>query len=132
MIELVWDAKRLGTATAPSGASVTVGDCADFAPEDLLAMAAAGSVMRTFLELAERREVPILSYAATAHVEPASEGLRPRVAVRSFVVASEDVQRSDIMRLLEEATAASPVCRMLGDRVTHWLDIQCLCGACAS
>jgi hypothetical protein len=132
MIELVWDSGRLGTATAPSGASATVGDRADYDPDDLLGMAAASSVMRTFLELAEPRDLPILSYAATAYVESPANGRKPCVHVCSFVVASDTVKQSDVLRVLEIAVATSSICRMLGDRIAHSSEIRCLSGACVN
>lgn len=129
MIELIWDAASVGTATTTAGASITIGDAADFAPEDLVAVAAAASLMRTFLKLADAAGVPVFSYAAASHVE-SSGSASSHVLVRCSVVSSGDVSEAELRRLLQEATDASPVCRMLAGRVVCQADVRCLCGAC--
>ena len=68
MIELVWDEERRGTGTTASGASLDVGDAAEWSPVDLLALAAAGCVMRTFLQVAAEEHVPVLGYLSTSVV----------------------------------------------------------------
>ena len=60
MIELVWDADRSGTCMSSDGASLTAGDLAAWSPDDLLAMAAASCLMRTFLQIAAEEHVPVL------------------------------------------------------------------------
>lgn len=132
MVELIWDSGTTGTATARAGASITVGDTADFSPEDLVAAAVAGCLMRTFLERAGDAHVPILSFAATSRVERSDQRDSFPVLVRCFVVASADSSESEIHRLLQEALRGSPVCRMLGGRVVCQPDVRCLCDACPS
>jgi hypothetical protein len=132
MNELIWDRGRSGTATAPSGASVTVGEASDFSAEDLAATAVAGCVMRTFLRRAEDSRVPILSFATASDVEPGDPPGQSRVVLRCYVVAAEGASHHQIEALLCESIGESPVCRMLGERVTWQADIRCLCGACAS
>jgi len=129
MVELVWDLSRVGTATAPSGASTTVGDDASFSPTDLLAMAAAGCHMRTFLRLAGDAHVPVLSYAATAHVDAAGPG-PPCVHVRAYVVAPEGVTEARVADLLDRASRTSPVSQTLGNRVRVQADVRVLGGSC--
>lgn len=128
MVELVWDVSRVGTATAPSGASATVGDGASFSPDDLLAMAAAGCHMRTFLQLAGDAGVPVLSYAAAAHVEAGPDA--PRVHVRAFVVAPGAATVARLRELMDRAARLSPVSRALGDRIRVQADIRVLADAC--
>ena len=125
MVELVWDLSRVGTATAPSGTSLTVGDNASVSPSDLLAMAVAGCHMRTFLDLAGQAGVPVLSYAATAHVE-ADATPAPRVDLRVFVVSSGAHDHARIAALVEQAARVSPVARALGDRVRMHADVHLL------
>ena len=132
MIELIWDRGRSGTATAQSGASITVGDASDFSPDDLLAASAAGCLMRTFLQESSEARVPILSYASASHVEAPERSGPARVVIRCYVVAAEGSSPSEIQSLLRTSVTESPICRLLGDGVTCQADIRCLCGACAS
>jgi organic hydroperoxide reductase OsmC/OhrA len=129
MIELVWDAARLGTATAPSGASATVGEQGSFSPEDLIAMATAACLMRTFLRLADQAHIPILSYAATAHANISAPAGAPHVAVHAYVVAPSCDDERDLMELSAESARLSPVAQLLGDRITIASDVRVLCGA---
>jgi hypothetical protein len=131
MVELIWDKDRSGTATAPTGASITVGERSDFSPDDLLAAAAAGGLMETFLGRAAGADVSILSYASAAHVTPTGPGHESHVVIRCYVVTTEGGSPADVERLLRASLHESPVGRMLGDAVTCQADIRCLCGACA-
>ena len=131
MVELIWDKNRSGTATAPTGASITVGERSDFSPDDLLAAAAAGGLMEAFLDRAVGADVSILSYASASHVALTGLGQEPRVVIRCYVVTTEGSSTADVERLLRASLHDSPVCRMLGDAVTCQADIRCLCGACA-
>ncbi|MGE5833539.1 MAG: OsmC family protein [Acidobacteriota bacterium] len=130
MIELIWDAASTGTATTSAGASITIGDAADFSPEDLVAVAAAGCLMRTFLKLADAAGVPVFGYAAVSQVESSGSASSSHVLVRCSVVSSGDISEAQLRRLLQEATDASPVCRMLAGRVVCHADVRCLCGEC--
>jgi uncharacterized OsmC-like protein len=131
VVELIWDAGRTATATAPTGPSITIGDGGgDVSPEDLVAAAAAGCLMRTFLDLADETGVPVLSYGSASEVD--ASGDPPRVVVRSYVVTTDGVQEQTIRRLLRESISASPVCRMLDGRLLCQLDVRCLRGARAS
>ena len=129
MVELIWDKDRSGTATARTGASMTVGERSDFSPDDLLAAAAAGGLMEAFLDRAAGADVSILSYASASHVT--DPGQEPRVVIRCYVVTTEGASPADVERLLRASLHDSPVCRMLGDAVTCQADIRCLCGVCA-
>jgi uncharacterized OsmC-like protein len=129
MVELVWDAERTGTARGATGTSLTVGDRAPaFQPDDLLAMAAAGCVMRAFLKAADEAHVPILSYLATARVEPSSEMTEPRLKLRSFVLGPSGVTEQTLAGLAERACQASPVARLLGDRCAAEWNLRVLRG----
>lgn len=124
MVELLWDAGGTGTAIAKTGTAITIGQGADFSPEDLVAAAAAGCLMRTFLKLAGQAGVPVLSYGSASAVD-ASGGLS-HVLVRCYVVTTGDTSDQTIRRLVRESVSASPVCRMLGGRVQCQLDVRCL------
>jgi organic hydroperoxide reductase OsmC/OhrA len=115
MIELIWDARTHGTAVAPSGTTVTVGDEGQLSPEDLLCMAAAGCLMRTFLERATEADVPVLGYVSTARAEPVDDGMQ--VHVRSYVIAPAWVPADTVGGLCAEAERQSPVARALGARL---------------
>jgi organic hydroperoxide reductase OsmC/OhrA len=130
MIELIWDADCLGTITLPGGTPIAAGDHGGSSPNDLLAGAAAGCLMRTFLGLAAERHLAVLSYAATAGVEDGGGSRRARVHVRSFITASEGANRRQIIRVCEQAVRASPIARLLGDRVRAEFDVRVLHGGC--
>lgn len=128
MIELVWDAGRLGTAVGPSGMSVTVGEQAHFSPDDLLAMAAASCLMRTFLRLAENAHLTVLSYAANARAEPACEsGADAHITVHTYVVAPSRADESALAKLCDESVRKSPIVQLLGYRVTVTSEVRVLC-----
>ncbi|HUL71636.1 MAG TPA: OsmC family protein, partial [Vicinamibacterales bacterium] len=100
-----------------------------FHPEDLLGMAAAGCVMRAYLKAADEAHVPILSYLATARIEPSSEMTEPRLRVRSFVLGSSDVSEQTLAALAERACQSSAVARLLGDRCSAEWNLRVLGGA---
>jgi organic hydroperoxide reductase OsmC/OhrA len=130
MIELVWDAERAGTATAPSGVSVTVGEDAHFAPDDLLAMSAASCLMRTFLRLAEEANLPILSYTATARTEFGCEdGDLPRVSIHTYLVAATNDEQRALQQLARRSVSLSPILQLLGDRAAVTSDVRVLYSA---
>ena len=123
VIELVWDAACAGTATAPSGAVLTVGDNVAWSPENLLALAAASCLMRTFLRMASDERLRVLGYVAAARLEPDTDSAWT-VRVRSCVVVPTDVPTSRVLDLCSRATAASPVATMLGDRLRNVPEIS--------
>ena len=125
MVEIIWDAERSGTATAPSGATARVGDESAFAPDDLLAMSAGACLMRTFLAEAAREHLPVLSYASTAAVEPGPDG-RATVAVRAYVMTGSAGHRQRLQDLFDEARRHSAICGLLGDQVTSVMDVKIL------
>jgi organic hydroperoxide reductase OsmC/OhrA len=130
-MELIWDKERSAIVTAPSGASITVGDTSDFAPEDLVAAAAAGCLMRTFLARAQAHGASVLSYASASYVGSTRPGSAPRVEIRCYVVTAEETSQLEIERLLSESILDAPVCRMLDGRIDCRADVRRLCGACA-
>jgi uncharacterized OsmC-like protein len=120
MIELVWDAGRIGTARTSSGLTLAVGP-EDLPPADLLGAAAAGCLMQAFLDAAGEAGIDILGYMATADVESASGSDRPIVRLHSYVVVPTAVTESQIARLADVARSRSSVARLLGDRcVADW------------
>jgi organic hydroperoxide reductase OsmC/OhrA len=118
MVELVWDATRRGTGRAASGASLAVGEDAHFSPADLVSLAAASCLMKTFLGLAEAAHVPLLSYLSTAELaEDKGPGGRSQVRVRAYITTTSEEHRRQLDTLVAQAHAASPICCLLGDRV---------------
>ena len=117
MIELLWDEGRFGTATAPSGLQVTVGEGAQFTPDDLLALATASCLMRTFLRLTETETPPVLSFAATARAAPACEaGAAAGVTVHVYLVVSATTDTAAVQNRLARSVHASPIVQLLGPR----------------
>jgi organic hydroperoxide reductase OsmC/OhrA len=123
VIELVWDADRTGTATAPTGAVLKVGEGVAWSPENLLALSAATCLMRTFLRMAADEHVDVLGYVAAASLEPGIP-LAQAVRVRSCVVVPTGVPTSRVLDLCCRATTASPVATTLGDRLRHVPEIS--------
>jgi organic hydroperoxide reductase OsmC/OhrA len=127
MIELVWDAGRFGTATAPSGAQVTVGEDAHFTPDDLLALATSSCLMRTFLRLTESEQPPILSFAATARPAPACEtGASAGVTIHVYLVVSAASDAAAVRDRFHRSVRVSPIAQLLGDRLTVTSDVRVL------
>jgi len=127
VIELVWDSGRTGTATAASGATVAVGDDARFSPNDLLAAALAGGLMRTFLQLAAEAGQPILSYVATAHAEssvPASP-----VVVHIYLLAPAGADAKTLANLCARSGQLSPLAQRLAQAPTVTCEVRVLCGS---
>jgi len=123
VIELVWDTACAGTATAPSGAVLAVGEGVAWSPENLLALSAASCLMRTFLTMAAAEHLDVLGYVAAAGVEgslPDSRAIR----VRSCVVVPTDIPAARVLDVCSRATAASPVASMLGSRLRHVPEIS--------
>ena len=113
MIELVWDAGRIGTARTSSGLTLAVGP-EDLLPADLLSAAAASCLMQAFLDAAGEAGIDVLGYMATADVESSSGSDRPIVRLHSYVVVPTAVTESQIARLADVARSRS-VARLLGE-----------------
>ena len=127
MIELVWDAGRFGTATAPSGMQVTVGEDAHFTPDDLLALATSSCLMRTFLRLTEAEQPPILSFAATARHTPACEtGVTPGITIHAYLVVSAEADTAAVRDRFNRSVRASPIAQLLGHRLSVTSDVRVL------
>jgi organic hydroperoxide reductase OsmC/OhrA len=130
MIELVWDARQQGTGRGTSGASLRVGADTHFSPEDLLGLAAAGCLMKTFLTLAEEAALPFLSYLSTAELVPGEQPDRPlRMCVRTYVTAANEADRRRLERVVARARRDSPIASLLGDRVEIISECSVLAGA---
>lgn len=127
MVELVWDEHRRGTATSASGQTVAVGEHADFSPDDLLALATASCVMRTFLRLADEERAPLLSYAATARAAPACESdVRPHITIHAYLVAPSAADQKDLTDRFARSVILSPIARLLGPQVTVTSEVRVL------
>ena len=121
MIEFVWDEERRGTGTTASGASLDVGDAAEWSPVDLLALAAAGCVMRTFLQVAAEEHVPVLGYLSTS-VGASDEA--PSILVVPCIVVPTVIAEVAVLVLMQQAVERSPVARLLADRLTVKPDVH--------
>jgi uncharacterized OsmC-like protein len=127
MIELVWDEIRRGTATSASGHTIAVGEQADFSPDDLLALATAACLMRTFLRLADEERAPLLSYAATARAAPAcASNVRPHVTIHAYLLASSAADRASLTDRFARSVRLSPIARVLGDDITVTSEVRVL------
>jgi organic hydroperoxide reductase OsmC/OhrA len=123
--ELVWDASRVGTATAASGATLSTGDGTDWTPEELLAAAAAACLMRSFLQTAEGAAFEVLGYVTAADVSEREDRIHLRVCI---VVEGEDAAR-EACALCVASIAGSQIARLLGERLVVDVTARCLCGA---
>jgi uncharacterized OsmC-like protein len=122
VIELVWDADRVGTGTSSTGASLATGDAAAWEPGELAALATASCLMRTFLRLAEAGGVPVLGFVAAAHMR-AGGAAPPLLHLHACVVVAAQGSRSAAVELLARARQASPLARMLGDGLIMDVDV---------
>ena len=128
MIELVWDAGQTATARLPSGDDLTVGERVGLAPSDLVAVAAAASVMAAFMQAAAEADAPILGYVATADLEtpPSAD---PVLHLRSYIVGSEGMNDETFSALAEQALDRSTVARLLRQSISAEWDLRVLHGA---
>jgi hypothetical protein len=118
--ELVWDGNRRATGNL-HGQPLPIGE-GDCRAEHFLSLAADASLMLTFLGMAERAAVRLLGYVSSARIAPGANGNLQLVLAPVLVVEREsDVAGS--RRLLEEALAASPVCRLLGPAIRLEFDV---------
>jgi uncharacterized OsmC-like protein len=122
MIELVWDEERLGTGTSASGASLGVGDGAEWSPTDLLALAVSGCLMRTFLRIAADEHVPVLGYVSTALVDATDEG--PMLHVLPCIVVPTAATTPAVLVSMQQAVMRSPVARTVAGRLTVRPDVH--------
>lgn len=130
MVELVWDATRRGTAQTASGASLAVGEDARFSPGDLVSLAAASCLMKSFLALADASAVPLLSYLSTAELaDELGPGRPARVHVRAYITTTSEDHRRQLEALVARARAASPIGCLLGDRLDLVSEFHVLSGA---
>ncbi|GEM_PF-4056492 len=124
MIELVWDERRVGTATTPGGHSLTVGEQAAFSPDELLAIAAASCLMRTCIRLADTSGIELLSFTATAEATgDCTAGHAPQVTLRVHLVVSDRVPVSHVSAFWTRAVRQSPIATLLGTRLAIHHDI---------
>jgi uncharacterized OsmC-like protein len=127
MIELLWDAGKLGTANTSFG-TLAVGDPAGHSPRELLETAVAGCMMQALLEAASAARIPILGYIACATLDRRSTGM-PCVRLRGCVVGPATVSQAQLSRVTDEARQASPVAGLLGDGPDVEWDLRILVAA---
>jgi organic hydroperoxide reductase OsmC/OhrA len=127
MVEVVWDAARTATATTASGASIRIGDHAAFSPDDLLALAVAGCLMRTCFALVEGSGVSVLSYASSARTAPAcSSGAAPAVVIHIYIGVGTPSDQALVEALAAQSIVQSPLARALAPLVSTTTEVRCL------
>jgi len=131
MVELVWNSERSATVLTSSGALAEVGTPGAFVPEDLVCMAAAGCLMRTFLSLADEISLSILSYASTARMQSAAGVSRPHITVNIYIAVPTGVDPSVVHRLCRTCEDESGIARLLGSRLVVMCDVRVVCGTAA-
>lgn len=127
MVELVWDASERGTARTSFG-TLDVGDPAGHDPRELFEAAIAGCMMQALLAAASAARIPILGYVSCAKLDERSTGI-PCVRLRGCVAGPETVSEAELSRVTDEARQASPLARLLGDRLEIEWDLRVLVGA---
>lgn len=120
MVELVWDERRVGTATTSAGQALCVGDDSSVPPEELLAMSVAACLMRTCLRLAAEEGIDLLSFTAATHVDGGCDASVLRLSVTAHLVTTTSVAESSIHALWDRAVRESPIAIALG----HVLDTE--------
>jgi uncharacterized OsmC-like protein len=129
MVEVLWDATRRGTGRTASGASLAVGEDAHFSPADLVSLAAASCLMKTFLGLVESTALPVLSYLSTAELAEDPGRIGPaHVRVRAFITTTSEDHRRSLEALVARARALSPIGCLLGDRLDLVTEFHVLSG----
>jgi organic hydroperoxide reductase OsmC/OhrA len=127
MVEIVWDAERTATATTGVGASIQIGDHAPFSPDDLLALAVAGCLMRTCFALVEARGVNVLSYASSARTAPAcSGGEAPAIVIHIYIGVATPADQALVEVLAAQSIVQSPLARALAPLLSATTEVRSL------
>jgi len=123
--EMVWDGGESATGLSASGKALTVGDRADWGPEQLMLLAAESSFMDSYLAAARDADLQILGYVSSAHLEiPDGSATAPRVTLRPCVVVASARDAEHAARILHIATGRSILARLLGDQFFVSIDVQ--------
>jgi len=123
MVELVWDERRVGTATTSAGQSLCVGDNSSVPPEELLAMSVAACLMRTCLRLAEEQGIDLLGFTAATHVDGGCDAAVLKLSVTAHLVTTASVQEPALHALWERTVLESPIARALGPVLDTELEV---------
>ena len=129
-----WERGREGVLRSPSKPEVRVASPPEFkgvpgtwTPEDLFVAAVETCQMTTFLALASRADLPLVSYVskATGSLEFADGGYRfTRVTVEPTIVVGEGSNRDDIEALVHQAHKACLIGRSVRCEIEVVPDIQ--------
>lgn len=115
MIDLVWDGRGRATIKTPSGHQLTAGSPDVPSAEDLMAAAAAVSLMEGYLRAAAEAGRAPLGYASAAAVRQADDG--PQVAVRILVSCRTTDDRRVARQIIDKAQSAAGIAGLLRDRL---------------
>ena len=88
--EVVWDAAARATAYSEGAAPICVAGLDGWAPDGLLAVAAAASVMTRFLALAAEARLEVLGYVSHQRAACPAPGAAPRLDIAPCITVSSD------------------------------------------
>ena len=125
--ELEWREARTGILGSPGKRDLRVSSPPEFkgqaglwTPEDLFVAAVESCTMTTFLALADRARLPLVSYRSTAEglLEHSGGGFQmTEIVVRPEVRIEKATSRHEVERLLEEAHRRCLIARSIRSRV---------------
>lgn len=129
-----WDSGRQGVLRSDSKPAMKVASPPEFkgvpglwTPEDLLVAAIDACQMTTFLALAARTQVPLVSYSSSARgtLEFQEGGYRfTRVKVVPTIVVAESVSRESVEQLVHDAHQACLIGRSVNCAIEVLPEIQ--------
>ena len=122
--ETVWNAGFDGTGVCGDGRSLSVGENG-WVPEHLFLLGAEASFMKTLLTLASEAGVDVLGFVSKArlHEAVAPAGL-PVVSLTACVAVTSVAAARRLQEIAARAERASPIGRVLGDRLHVTLDVE--------
>jgi hypothetical protein len=111
--ELIWEGDLTGTAEAPTGEAILVGDEDAWTPERMLSTAVQTSLMFEFVRSAETMGLEVLGYLSHAVTSSSVPGESARIVISPCVVLGSEGDKLRARRALEEAWERSWICRLL-------------------
>jgi organic hydroperoxide reductase OsmC/OhrA len=128
--QVIWDSGQVASGVIEGGMSLRVGAPAGWSPEELLALSAGGSFMRTFLDLAQGNQLEVRGYVSTIHLEVQPDPTDgPRVTICPCVMIASADRIADARHLCGEAVRQGSITRLLGARLCVDCEIRTIAGA---